>query len=101
MVFRLENIAIKYSVTEVTGKILESSLVYRIIFYIFVISDEANRISVLWGPKPGITRLDLDSVITRSIERILRAFDDAVQVGLVRLRLNEMSEIFQTTAISK
>ena len=54
-----------------------------------------------WGPIPRNTSLDLDSVITRSIERILRAFDDAVQVGLVRLRLNEMSEIFQTTAISK
>ncbi len=45
------------------------------------------------GPKPGITRLELDSVISISIERILTAFDDVVQVGLVRLRLREMFQI--------
>lgn len=53
------------------------------------------------GPLPRFTSNHLDSVIARSIDRILTAFDDAVQVGLVRLRLNEMSEIFQATVISK
>ena len=45
------------------------------------------------GPIPRNTSLDLDSVIYRSIERILSVFDDAVQVGLVRLRLGEISQI--------
>jgi hypothetical protein len=39
------------------------------------------------GPIPRNTSLDLDSVIARSIERILSAIDDALQVGLVGLRL--------------
>jgi len=45
------------------------------------------------GPIPRNTSLDLDSVIYRSIERILSAFDDSVQFGLVRLRLNEIAQI--------
>jgi hypothetical protein len=45
------------------------------------------------GPLPRNTSLDLESVITKSIGRILTAFDDVVQVGLVRLRLGEISQI--------
>ncbi len=41
-------------------------------------------------PIPRNTSLDLDSVITKTIERILSAFDDGVQVGLVKLRLGEI-----------
>lgn len=43
------------------------------------------------GPIPRNTSLDLDSVISKSIERILTAFDDAVLVGLVRLKLSEIN----------
>jgi len=49
------------------------------------------------GPKPGITRLDINSTINRSIDRILKACDDAVQVGLVKLRLIEISQLYQIT----
>lgn len=47
------------------------------------------------GPKPGITRLEFESVIARSVERILTAFDDSVHSGLVRLRLAEINSIVQ------
>lgn len=46
-----------------------------------------------WGPIPRNTSLDLDSVVAKSIERVLSAFDDAVQVGLVKLRLGEIGQI--------
>jgi hypothetical protein len=45
------------------------------------------------GPIPRNTSLDLDLGIARSIERILTAFDDAVQVGLVKLRLGEIGQV--------
>lgn len=44
----------------------------------------------IWGPLPRNTSLDLDLVAVKSIQRILSAFDDAVQVGLVRLRVGEI-----------
>lgn len=44
----------------------------------------------IMGPKPGITRLEMDSVIFKSVDRILTAFDDVVQVGLIKLRLSEI-----------
>jgi len=49
------------------------------------------------GPIPRNTSLDLDSVINKSVERILSAFDDAVQVGLVRLRLNKINILAQAS----
>lgn len=48
---------------------------------------------MFWGPLPRNTSLDLESVIAKSIERILTAFDDVVQVGLVKLRVNSVTEI--------
>ena len=45
------------------------------------------------GPIPRNTSLDLDSVIAKSIEQILTAFDDSVQMGLVNLRLIEIRSI--------
>ncbi len=45
------------------------------------------------GPLPRNTSLDLDSGIIKSIERILSAFDDVVQVGLVSLRLGEIKNL--------
>lgn len=38
------------------------------------------------GPLPRNTSV----IITRSIDRILTAFDDAMQVGLVNLRVGEI-----------
>ena len=49
------------------------------------------------GPIPRNTSIDLDSVIAESIERILTAFDDAVQVGLIKLRVNSLAEMRQST----
>jgi hypothetical protein len=45
------------------------------------------------GPKLGITRLDVDLVIRRFVERILSVFDDAVQVGLIKLRTAEIRSL--------
>ena len=45
----------------------------------------SNTISP-WGPLPRNTSL----VITRSSDRILTAFDDVVQFGLVKLRTEEI-----------
>ncbi len=50
------------------------------------------------GPIPRNTSLDLDSVITSSIERILTAFDDAAQVGVVRLRSTEIRQLYSIQA---
>lgn len=49
------------------------------------------------GPIPRNTSLDLDLVAVKSIQRILSAFDDAMQVGLVRIRINSLTEIKQVT----
>lgn len=50
---------------------------------------------LVWGPIPRNTRLDLDLVVARSIERILSAFDDVVRVGLVRLRTTQIKQLVQ------
>lgn len=49
--------------------------------------------TVFRGPSPSITNEQFNEVITRCVARILAVFDDSVQFGLVKLRLNEIAQI--------
>ncbi len=51
-----------------------------------------NQSSAL-GPSPRITNEQFNEVITRCVSRILAVFDDSVQFGLVKLRLNEVTNL--------
>ena len=48
---------------------------------------------VFLGPSPRITNERFNEVIARCVARILAVFDDRVQFGLVKLRLNEIAQI--------
>jgi len=52
-----------------------------------------SREEKLLGPSPSNTKEQFDEVIARCVSRILAVFDDSVQFGLVRLRLNEIAQI--------
>lgn len=49
------------------------------------------------GPSPRNTMSEFDEVIDRCVSRILAVFDDGVQMGLVRLRLNEIHILDQSS----
>lgn len=45
------------------------------------------------GPSPRITNEQFNEVIARCVSRILAVFDDSVQFGLVKIRLDEIAQI--------
>lgn len=49
------------------------------------------------GPSPRNTKDQFDAVISKCVSRILAAFDDSVQFGLVRLRVNEIQILSQSS----